>query len=68
MLPFFRHSWIFRSRWIALAWAAGICWMAVDLVGGEPKDGGDAAIATDITGAQASPEDVKRIEESLEKL
>jgi hypothetical protein len=42
--------------------------MAVDLVGGEPKDGGDAAIATDITGAQASPEDVKRIEESLEKL
>ena len=30
MLPF-RHSSIFKSRWIALLWAAGILWMASDI-------------------------------------
>jgi hypothetical protein len=67
MLPFFRHSWIFRSRWVALLWAAGICWMAVELVGSAPEKS-DNATATDITGAKISPEDVKRIEDSLKRL
>lgn len=35
MFPF-RHSSIFRSRWIALFWAAGIIWWALD-VAGKPK-------------------------------
>jgi hypothetical protein len=68
MFPFFRHSWIFRSRWMALAWAAGICWVAVELVGSAPEVGNNATPATDISGATVSPEDVKRIEESLKKL
>ena len=38
MFPF-RTSSIFRSRWIALLWAAGIIWTAVDYAG---KSGGDA--------------------------
>jgi hypothetical protein len=42
--------------------------MAVGLVGSASKDGSKANVATDISGAEASPEDVKRIEESLEKL
>ncbi len=68
MLPFFRYSWIFKSRWMALLWAAGICWMAVDYVGVAPEPGSNATAATDITGADVSPEDVKRIEDSLKKL
>lgn len=68
MFPFFRHSWIFRSRWIALAWAAGICWMAVEFVGSEPDESDNTMTATDITGAKISPDDVKRFEDSLRKL
>jgi len=26
---------VFRSRWWALAWAAGICWSAISFVGGQ---------------------------------
>ncbi len=36
MFPF-RTSSIFRNRWIALLWAAGIIWTAVDYAG---KSGG----------------------------
>jgi len=68
MFPFFRHSWIFRSRWMALLWAAGICWMAVELVGSAPEEGSNATAATDVTGAGVTPEDVRRIEDSLRKL
>ena len=25
---------VFRSRWAALAWAAGICWTAISFAGG----------------------------------
>lgn len=50
---------------MALLWAAGICWMAVEWVGPDPQDGNTAAIATDATGAQISPDDVKRIEDGL---
>jgi hypothetical protein len=32
MFPF-RYSSIFRSRWMALFWAAGIVWMAIDVAG-----------------------------------
>jgi hypothetical protein len=35
MFPF-RYSSIFRSRWIALFWAAGIIWWALD-VAEKPK-------------------------------
>jgi hypothetical protein len=35
---------IFRSRWMALIWAAGIIWFAVD-VAGTPSDGNQSASA-----------------------
>jgi len=68
MFPFFRYSWLFRSRWIALLWAAGICWMAVEWAGPEQPEDGSPAVATDATGAPVSPDDVKRLEESLKAL
>ncbi len=43
--------------------------MAVDLVGSEPDRGnGSTSAATDITGTEVSPEDVKRVEDSLKNL
>lgn len=65
----FRYSWIFKSRWAALLWAAGICWMAVDFAGrsGDAGDGNASSIS-DGTGASVSPEDVRRIEDGLKRL
>ncbi len=39
MLPI-RHKSIFKSRWIALVWAGGIIWTAVDFAGGRPQASG----------------------------
>lgn len=41
MFPF-RTSSIFRSRWIALLWAGGIIWTAIDYAG-RPDAGNNAA-------------------------
>ena len=30
--------YLFRSRWAALAWAAGICWTAISFAGGDATD------------------------------
>jgi hypothetical protein len=68
MLPFFRHSWIFKSRWMALLWAATICWMAVDYVGVAPEPGNDTSANTDVTGAEMSPEQVRQVQEALKNL
>lgn len=37
MLPI-QHKHIFRSRWVALLWAAGILWFAYDFASSEPAD------------------------------
>lgn len=42
---------VFRSRWVALLWAAGICWTAVDFASGQSATPGNAATLTDATGA-----------------
>ena len=41
MFPF-RYSSIFRSRWIALFWAAGIVWMAIQFAGGSHDAGNNS--------------------------
>jgi hypothetical protein len=52
MLPI-RHRSIFKSRWIALLWAAGILWSAVQFVG-SGQDGsapaGDANAVANLLG------------------
>lgn len=53
---------------MALLWAAGICWMAVEIVGSPPDEENTTAATTDVTGAEISPEDVKRVEETLKRL
>lgn len=42
---------VFRSRWAALAWAAGICWTAMSFVGDQHAGGVDAANSTDTPAA-----------------
>ncbi len=46
MLPI-RHKSIFKSRWIALLWAAGIVWTAVDYAGGRSQGDGNAVVSND---------------------
>lgn len=47
MLPI-KHSSIFKSRWIALLWAAGIIWFALDVASpdkpAKPAAAEDAAL------------------------
>jgi hypothetical protein len=42
MIPI-KHSAIFKSRWMALLWAAGIIWFAYDFAGSEPQDDNSSA-------------------------
>ena len=42
-----RTSSIFRSRWMALLWAAGIIWFAYDFAGSAPQDDSNNASATE---------------------
>jgi hypothetical protein len=47
--------YIFRSRWAALAWAAGICWSAAQFADSDKsKLAVDAANAADGNAAQQS--------------
>jgi hypothetical protein len=38
-----KTSWIFKSRWMALIWAAGIIWFAYDVAASEPQDANETA-------------------------
>jgi hypothetical protein len=60
MLPI-RHRSIFLSRYTALLWAAGIIWFAYDVAGGSaPESNGNnqQTVATDITGAPVTQQDI----------
>jgi len=46
MIPM-RTSTIFKNRWWALLWAAGIIWFAYDFAGFAPQDDGNNAAAAD---------------------
>jgi hypothetical protein len=46
--------YIFRSRWAALAWAAGICFSAVHFAGDGAKVAVDAANSSDTNAAQTA--------------
>ena len=58
---------IFRSRWFALLWAAGIVWMAVDIAG-SATGGGEApgnSIATDALGEPVNAADLAALANAL---
>lgn len=67
MFPF-RHSSIFRSRWIALLWAAGICWIAIDVASTDRAASEQAGSAGNAAGAAFGVDDVQGLEESLKAL
>jgi len=58
-----KHSWIFRSRWIALLWAAGIIWFALDVTGSLDQPAttanGETEI-TDVTGTTLTGKDAEK--------
>ncbi len=64
MVPM-RTSTIFKSRWMALVWAAGIIWAAYDFVGAEPQDQGNNSVATDATGSPVSDRDADKVAQAL---
>jgi hypothetical protein len=61
----FGYARLFRSRWSALLWAAGILWFAYDMASSQPQGGDNAAAdadqATDATGAPVTAEDQQRL-------
>ena len=62
MIPM-RTSSIFKSRWMALIWAAGIIWLAVDVAGPDESAANNTVAAdqpTDVTGAQITDENMKQ--------
>ena len=70
MIPM-RTSTIFKNRWWALLWAAGILWFALD-VAGEPAPAGsnsaDAAMPTDATGAPVHKDDADALKNVIDGL
>jgi hypothetical protein len=64
MYPF-RYSSIFRSRWMALLWAAGILWTAYDFAAPDGDAAGNNAQQADMPINQA---DIAAIQANLNQL
>jgi hypothetical protein len=66
MFPFRQRS-IFRSRYIALFWAAGIIWFAYDVAGmaGAGDGSGNNQVATDVTGAPVTQQDIDALQSAI---
>ena len=67
MIPM-RSSTIFKSRWMALIWAAGIIWFAYDVASSQPQDANasaNAEQATDATGAPITSDDTNKLAAEL---
>jgi hypothetical protein len=67
MIPM-RMSSVFKNRWMALIWAAGILWFAYDFAS-PPADAGNASVSaeapTDVTGATITDEQANRFQQAL---
>lgn len=67
MIPM-RTSSVFKSRWMALIWAAGFIWFAYDVAGSQAQDANasaNAENATDATGAPVTSDDENRLAAAL---
>jgi hypothetical protein len=68
MIPM-RTSSVFKSRWMALLWAAGIIWMAVSFAGGHAQPPANASAnetgLTDEAGQPVSKEDSEKVANAL---
>ena len=58
-----RTSTIFKSRWMALIWAAGIIWFAYDFAGSaQPTDQGNN-VSSDQSGTSVSSDDANKAQQ-----
>jgi hypothetical protein len=67
MIPM-RSSTIFKSRWMALLWAAGILWFAYDFAGssaGDQNAVANSSQGSDSSGATVTSDDANRLAEEL---
>ena len=67
MIPM-KTSTVFKSRWMALIWAAGIIWFAYDFAGSQPQDENataNADQATDATGAAIGSDDTNKLAQEM---
>jgi hypothetical protein len=63
-----KTSLVFKSRWMALLWAAGIIWFAYDFAGSQPQDTNASANAeqsTDGTGSPVTSDDTNKLATEL---
>ena len=74
MVPM-RTSSIFKSRWMALIWAAGILWFAYDFASPASSDknasaneSANATQLTDATGAPVTKDEEKQLAQELNGL
>ena len=70
MIPM-KTSSIFKSRWMALIWAAGIIWFAYDTASSQPQDSNGSANAeqaTDASGAPVTSDDMNSAAAALNSL
>jgi hypothetical protein len=64
MIPM-RHSTIFRSRWMALLWAAGIIWFALQVAVPDSSAndaGGNDIASSDGGGSSITNEDIAALD------
>jgi hypothetical protein len=64
MIPM-RTSTVFKNRWMALLWAAGILWFAYDFAGSQPQGDNAPANAEQPTDAPISADDQQRLAAAL---
>jgi hypothetical protein len=67
MIPM-RHSTIFKSRWMALLWAAGIVWLALQIAGPDDSSSNSDTNAADVTGSPVTVQDAKALEEAINSI
>ena len=66
---------VFRNRWFALAWAAGICLLAVQFIGADPTPAPANAAAeenddqpTDATGAPVDNQQLADLKNAIDSI
>jgi hypothetical protein len=58
MVPM-KFSTIFRNRWFALVWAAGVIWLALDVAAPDQPADGNQIAASDAAGSEVTNADVE---------
>ncbi|HEV2595189.1 MAG TPA: hypothetical protein VGU01_08330 [Sphingomicrobium sp.] len=60
-----RMSSVFKNRWMALIWAAGILWFAYDFAGSAPPDQTPGNAAGNASAGSVSTDDQNKVEQVL---